>query len=149
MNLPPRRATQHISNAFSALALASLPPFPTPNHTPTHPPTPTHVIPSRLFSSLPPLSQYNTPSSPSQRRSPLAHISYGRSIYVTNDQPMLALAKLRAVVNESKIREILRRQREFEKPTDMRRRKKKEAKHRYFLAVLRERVRLAHLLKQR
>ncbi|KAI9020501.1 hypothetical protein DFJ74DRAFT_769188 [Hyaloraphidium curvatum] len=72
----------------------------------------------------------------------------GRIVDVEGSYPH-AVSRLNRVVAGNKIRDIHRRNREYEKPHDKRRRKLAEKEHRYFLRVMRERVRLAYNLKRR
>ena len=73
----------------------------------------------------------------------------GRTIDVKGGGLNYAMMRLRDVVEKAKLREITRRNTEFEKPHDKRRRKLAEKEHRYYLRVMRERVRLAYNLKRR
>ncbi|KXS19597.1 hypothetical protein M427DRAFT_29025 [Gonapodya prolifera JEL478] len=163
----PRQLPALAALSSRSSSLPTTTPLTTCSHSLFSPPSPS-PLPSfaRAFSLSPTPSQYrgrfskskSTPAEPKpapkpelSRSSRLAfqNVSIGRSILVQSDNPVTAYMKLREVVDSSRLRDIVRRQREYEKPTDFRRRKKKEAKHRFFLRVLSEKVRLAHLLKKR
>lgn len=73
----------------------------------------------------------------------------GRIVDATGPPYSQPMARLRDIVNAANLREITRRNKEYEKPHDKRRRKLSEKEHRYFLRVMRERVRLAYNLKRR
>lgn len=72
----------------------------------------------------------------------------GRTVDVDGSFAQAAV-RLKNIVMTNKLRDIARRNREYEKPHDKRRRKLSEKEHRYFLRVMRERVGLAHNLKRK
>ncbi|KAI8921171.1 hypothetical protein DFJ77DRAFT_506819 [Powellomyces hirtus] len=73
----------------------------------------------------------------------------GRSVQTTGDRATQAYFRLRDVVQESKLREIVRAQDRFERSTDKRRRKRKEKEWKAYMRVVKKRVAVAFDLKNR
>jgi hypothetical protein len=72
----------------------------------------------------------------------------GRSVVVPFNNPMLAYAKLKQVLNDSKLRELVQGQERFEKPHDKRRRKRKEAEWKMYMAHVKSSCEKAMELKR-
>ncbi|KAJ3394528.1 Flap-structured DNA-binding and RNA-binding protein [Lobulomyces angularis] len=75
--------------------------------------------------------------------------SLGRSIKVKGTNITQAYFDLKRVLEESKVRETVRYQERFERPTDKRRRKKKESNFRQYMKHMKKQITLAHDLKKR
>ncbi|KAI8821383.1 uncharacterized protein EV422DRAFT_506071 [Fimicolochytrium jonesii] len=103
-------------------------------------------------SPLPPTST-SSPALLSQRRTYRPHTtaedSQGRSIRTIPDRPTQAYARLRDVIQESRLRETVRAQERFERNPDRKRRKRKEKEWRLYLAHVRKKVQIAFHLKTR
>ena len=76
------------------------------------------------------------------------HISLGRSIIVKNNAVSGAFRQLRQVITDSRLREISRYQERFERPTDKRRRKKKEGLFKKYIEFKRAQISKAFDLKK-
>jgi ribosomal protein S21 len=74
--------------------------------------------------------------------------SAGRSILVMNNSPIQAWATLKNIIQKSNLRSTIKAQERFEKPHDMRRRKKRERLWRVYRQHVDEMVRKAISLKK-
>lgn len=59
---------------------------------------------------------------------------------VTGSSPIPAYNRLREILQESKFREVVKNQERFERPCDIRRRKRKEKEWKYFMNHVRQKV---------
>ncbi len=76
--------------------------------------------------------------------------SCGRSVVCrTVNNPSTAYNELRSILKDANVRQTVRYQERFERPTDMRRRKKKESKFRIYMAHMKKQIRMAYGLKRR
>ncbi len=78
------------------------------------------------------------------------NMSRGRSVVVNNNNGVAqAYAKLRDILNESKVRETVRYQQYFERKHDLKRRKKNEALFRHYLVFMQKNIKRANDLKKK
>ena len=73
----------------------------------------------------------------------------GRSVTVSRNTPAIAYARLKVILDESKVRQTVRAQERFERKTDRRRRKRDEREWKAYMKVVKQRVDVAWNLKQR
>ncbi|TPX72631.1 hypothetical protein SpCBS45565_g00188 [Spizellomyces sp. 'palustris'] len=73
----------------------------------------------------------------------------GRSVRVTAVNPTQAYFKLRDIIQESRLNELVRSQERFERNTDKRRRKRKEKEWRTYMRHVKKQVQIAFDLQNR
>ena len=69
--------------------------------------------------------------------------STGRSVCVVGISVLSAYKRLKDILQESNFREVVKRQERFERPCDIRRRKKREREWKTFMTHVKDKVNLA------
>lgn len=77
-----------------------------------------------------------------------ASTSLGRSVMVTGLSPIPAYQKLKDILYESKFVNVVKNQERFERPCDIRRRKRKEKEWKTFMQHVRTKVKQANLKRE-